>query len=88
LPTEASPVILQGCDPQSADAVLIERRLPGGELLGRECVALIRFLAADNTGAHGGDDGGLTTKHPSFRIRWRQTEDEVLLILVCDDGFV
>ena len=34
----------------------IERRLPGGELLGRERVALVRLLAADNPGARG-DDG-------------------------------
>src|SRR6266567_8816784 len=79
-------VNLAGCGPQSADAVSIERRLPSGEFFGREHVPLVRLLATDDTGARGDDDGGLTTKHPSFRIRWRQTEDEV--VLVYDNGFV
>jgi hypothetical protein len=82
LPTEASPVILQGCDPQSADAVLIDRRLPGGELLGRERVTLVRLLSADDAGADGEDHRGLTPSDPSVRIRRRQIEDAVALVLV------
>jgi hypothetical protein len=69
------------CDPQAADAALIEGRLPDGELLGGERVRLARLLATDETGARGDDDGGLATRYPSFRIRRRQIEDEVAMSL-------
>jgi hypothetical protein len=67
--------------------MFIEDRLPG-KLLGGEHVTLARLLAADDTGARREDDSGFATRRAPLRIRRRQTEEEVALVLVYENGFL
>jgi hypothetical protein len=60
--------------------MMIEPCLPSGEFFGKQPVALVCRLAADDTRVHREHDGRLPTRHPSFfRIRW--WEGEVSLFL-------
>jgi hypothetical protein len=68
------------CDPQTGNAASVERRLPAGQLLIGEQVALTRFLASDDAGARSDDDGRLAARRPPLCVRWGQDEGGLALI--------
>jgi predicted nucleic acid-binding protein len=63
---------LQTGDPQTGDAVAVDRLFPGPELFDRQVVAVARLFETDPAAAYGGDDDGLAPHDPSLGIGWRQ----------------
>src|SRR5215471_20207646 len=66
------PVLLDARGAQAGEAMLVDRILPGEELLDRERVAAAGLLERQQPAAHGGDDFGLAADDPALGARCRQ----------------
>src|SRR5262245_50257471 len=68
-------VVLDASGAKPRKAVLVDRALPGEELVHGQLVALARFLDAEQAAAHGGDDLRLAADHPALRVLGREIRD-------------
>lgn len=62
-------IFLDAGGAQAGQAVLVDRPLPGQELVDRERVALTSLLEADQPAADRGDDLSFAANDPPFGIR-------------------
>ena len=68
-------ILLNAGGAQAGEAVLIDRVLPGKELVDRQRVAAASLFEREQATAHGGDDFGLAANHPALRSRRREISD-------------
>lgn len=59
-------ILLDAGGAQAGEAVLIDGKLPGQELVHGQGIAAAGFLKGKKTAADGGDDLGLAADHPPF----------------------
>src|SRR5690349_14567232 len=79
------PVILEARCAQTLEAVLVDRPLPGQELIDGELVALTRLLEAEQATAHCGDNFRLATDYPALGIARRQVGNRERASVRADD---
>src|SRR5262249_2266055 len=68
----AAAVLLDARRAQARQAMLVDRALPGEELVDGELVALAGLLNAEQAPAHGGDHLGLAADDPTLGIPRRE----------------
>ena len=66
-------IVLKAGDTQSRQTVAVNETLPGQEFLDRKRITLARFLEAEHARAHGCNDLGLASDHPTLGFRWRKS---------------
>src|SRR5262245_65286776 len=60
------PILLDARGAQASEAMLIDRILPGEELLDRQRIAAAGLLKREQAAAHSGDDLGLAADDPAL----------------------
>src|ERR1700759_585323 len=80
-------ILLDAGGAQAGEAVLIDRELPGQELVHRQSVAAAGFFQRKQSAANGGDDPGLTAKDPPFRAGRGQIRNRQRAAVGPDDIF-
>ena len=59
-------ILLDAGGPQSCQTVLVDRKLPGEELVDRQRIAAAGFLKGQKATAHSGDDLSFAADDPPF----------------------
>ena len=81
------PVLLDAGRAQAGEAVLVDRLLPGQELLDGQRVAGAGLLEAEQAAAHGGDDFRLAADDPALGIARRKIRNRQRAAIGPDDVF-
>src|SRR5690606_34280834 len=79
------PVILEPGRAQALEAVLVDRTLPGQELVDGELIPLASLFQAQETATHGGNHLGLAADDPAFGVTRRKVGDRERTAVRPDD---